>query len=333
VLPHAHRRRTTVATLVLLALAAGACGVATGQLGRRSDDPGGPPSPLVVDYWSQKIGATAPTDPSSPAIIRFLRSDNSTGYISLSGTTPNGRWGTPFYDAREGDPTYRVINNCQNPMPPEFLSVRIPAGARPDRSSDASMVVIDAAKGLEYGFWHARYAPGPRQWSACGGTVYYLASNRIDGAFAASDEPRNYGHRGVPPEVYAVTYREIQAGSIDHLLRIAVNTTRCAHVFPMSGDECGTHASSAPPEGAVIRIKASVDLTKLKLSRAALIVARALQTYGAVIGDQSGGTAELKVENVVAEGRGWLWKGVLSATSLLKIPLSSYQVVKLGYIP
>ena len=42
---------------------------------------------------------------------------------------------------------------------------------------------------------------------------------------------------------------------------------------------------------------------------------------------------ELKVENVVAEGRGWLWKGVLSATSLSKIPLSSYEVVQLGYVP
>ena len=82
---------------------------------------------------------------------------------------------------------------------------------------------------------------------------------------------------------------------------------------------------------AIIRIKASVDLTGLGLSRAALIVATALQTYGAVIGDQTSGPVELKVENVVAEGRGWLWKGVLSATSLSKIPLSSYEIVTLGF--
>jgi hypothetical protein len=40
---------------------------------------------------------------------------------------------------------------------------------------------------------------------------------------------------------------------------------------------------------------------------------------------------EIKVENTVAEGRGWLWKGVLSSAALSKIPLSSFEVVKLGY--
>jgi hypothetical protein len=216
-------------------------------------------------------------------------------------------------------------------MPPEFSAVRIPAGANPDHTSDASMVVFDAAKGLEYGFWHAIHDPLTDRWTACGGTVYYMASNGLAGSLEESNEPRNYGHRGVPPETYAVGFGEIQSGSIDHLLKLAVNTTKCAHVFPMAGDECGTYALSAPPEGAMIRIKASVDLMTLGLSPAALIVATALQTYGAVIGDQTRGPVELKVENVVAEGRGWLWKGVLSATSLSKIPLSSYEVVELGY--
>jgi hypothetical protein len=158
-----------------------------------------------------------------------------------------------------------------------------------------------------------------------------MASNGIVGSLKQSNEKRNYGHRGVPPSTYAVTYREIMNGSIDHLLRIAVDTTKCAHVFPMSGDECGTYAATAPPEGTIIRINQSVDLESLGLSAPALVVARALQTYGAVIGDQSGASVELKLENVVAEGRGWLWNGVLSPTSLSKIPLSSYEVVKLGY--
>jgi hypothetical protein len=99
----------------------------------------------------------------------------------------------------------------------------------------------------------------------------------------------------------------------------------------MSGDECGTYAASAPPEGTIIRIKQSIDLTSLGLSGPALVIARALQTYGAVISDQSGASAEVKVENTVAEGRGWLWNGTLSSSSLSKLPLDDYEVVKLGY--
>ena len=53
--------------------------------------------------------------------------------------------------------------------------------------------------------------------------------------------------------------------------------------------------------------------------------------YGAVIGDQSGGPLELKLETTVAEGRGWEWRGVLNAKSLTHIPLRDYQVVQYGY--
>ncbi len=282
-------------------------------------------------YWANDIGDQAPTDPNSDSIIAFIQADSTTNYVALSGTTSNGRWGTPVYLAADGDPTYSVVNSCLSHEPPEFRSMRIPTGAQPDPTSDASMVVIDAAKGLEYGLWHTSYDPVLDEWSSCGGSVYYLASNMLAGSLKESNERRNYGHRGIPPDLLAVTWQEIQSGSIDHVLRMAVNTTKCKHVFPMSGDECGTIAQFAPPEGAIVRIKQSVDLGSLGLSAAALEIAEALQHYGAVISDQSGGPTEIKVENTVAEGRGWLWRGVLSGTSLSKIPLSSFEVVKLGY--
>jgi hypothetical protein len=297
--------------------------VVAGQSGRPDFDPS--------SFWNQQVGAAAPTDPSSAAIISFIKADNLNNFVTLSGTASDGKWGTPQYSAKDGDPTYAVVNSCSSRQPPEFAAIRIPVGARPDPTPDASMVVVDSGKGLEYGLWHASFDRTTDRWSACGGTVYYLASNGLAGTLKQSNEKRNYGHRGVPPSVYAITYDEIAAGSINHLLKLAVDTTRCTHVFPMTGDECGTSNATAPPEGAIIRIKASINLDALGLSPAALIVARALQTYGAIISDQSGRSVELKVENGVAEGRGWLWNGVLSATSLSRIPLDSYEVVKLGY--
>lgn len=284
-------------------------------------------------YWNAPLPPDAPVDPNSAAIIAFLERDNSSNFVNLNGTQPTGEWGNPIYWAKPSDPSYRIANPCGTNQPPEFRSVRIPSGAQPDPTPDAEMTVYNLDRGLVFALWQARYVPGSDTWSACGGTVYYLASNGLAGSLAESDQPHNFGHRGVPPPAFSVRLDEIQAGAIDHVLKIAVNNTACAHVFPMVGDECGTPDPNAPPEGTRIRIRPSVDLRALGLSREALIIARALQSYGAVIGDQSKNRVNLKVENGVSEGRGWIWKDILREDSLAAIPLSDFEVVQLGFDP
>jgi hypothetical protein len=286
-----------------------------------------------TSYWNTPLPADAPLDPNSAAMIGWLQSDNTGNYIRLGGTGSNGQWGNPVYWSSDGDPTYHVINNCSLAQPPEFAQIRIPRGAAQDPTSDSAMTVYDTGKGIVYGLWRASYDATTDRWSACGGAVYYLSSNGLARGAAGSDDSRNVGHRGVPPSTYAVLFSEIRHGEIDHILKIAVNTTGCAHVFPMVGDECGTTAALAPPEGTRIRINPSVDLSRLGLSPAALVIAQALQRYGAVIGDQSGGPATLKLENTTAEGRGQLWNGVLGADSLKAIPLGDFQVIKPGWQP
>jgi hypothetical protein len=284
-----------------------------------------------ASYWNTPLPADAPIDPRSEQIIEFLQSNNRQNYIRLSGTDRSGRWGNPIYWSSRGDPRYRVVNTCQYRQPREFRDVRIPAGAKPDPTSDAAMTVYDLRRGLVYGMHWTRYDAERDQWSACGGTVYYLDSNGLAGKLSQSDEIRNKGHRGVPPSTYAVRLEEVQWGSIDHVLKVAVNPASTDHVFPMVGSDGASTHPSAPPEGARLRIKPTIELEALGLSPPALVVARALQRYGAVIGDQSGGSVNLKVENTVAEGLGYLWRGVLSSDSLSAIPLDAYEVIRLGY--
>jgi hypothetical protein len=282
-------------------------------------------------FWNTPLPANAPVDPNSSAIIAWLKSDNDPDYLKLSGTGSSGTWGMPIYWAGRGDPTWDVANSCSQKQPREFNSVRIPVGAEPDPTSDAAMTVFDRNRGIVYGFHKAHFDAQTQRWKACGGTVYYLSSLGLDGRLPQSDAPRNFGHRGFPPPTWAVRLDEIQAGSINHVLKIAVHHTGCEHVFPAVGDECGTRAADAPPEGTRIRIKPSVDLNQLHLSPAALVIATALQRYGAVIGDQSGGCPVLKLENTVAEGRGQRWQGRLTTNALANIPLGLFEVIKLGY--
>jgi hypothetical protein len=283
-------------------------------------------------WWNTPLPSSAPVHPSSADMIQWLQQDNGADHIRLAGTGSSGEWGMPIYWADADDPVYRVVATRYT-LPPEFASLRIPPEVIPDPTSDAALTIYDLEAGYVSKLQKAVYDPVTDTWSAGGGAVYYLASNGLHGRLPESDEARNYGHRGVPPSTYAVRWDEIQAGRIDHVLKIAVNTTRAENVWPMTGHEDGTTAVNAPPEGTRIRIKPSVDLSSLGLSGASLTVARALQRYGAVIGDQSGGNVVLKVENTVAEGRGWLWQNVLGGGSLSAIPLDSYEVIEHGYQP
>jgi hypothetical protein len=285
-----------------------------------------------TSWWNTPLPADAPLHPESGGMISWLKGDNSKDYLHLAGATSDGEWGLPVYWADAGDRVYDVAQTRWT-LAPEFNSLRIPEEAQPDPTDDAEMVIYDLEAGYVVSMYEARYDSTTDSWSAGGGSVYYLDSNGLHGSLPESDDGRNFGHRGVSQSLGVVLYEEIQDGSIDHVMKIAVNTTKDEHVFPMIDDEEGTSAELAPPEGTRIRIKPTVDLGSLGLSPRALVVARALQRYGAVIGDQSGGSATLKLENTVAEGRGWLWNGVLSAGSLGAIPLGSYEVIQHGYMP
>src|SRR5204862_3631635 len=107
-------------------------------------------------YWNTPLPDDAPVDPNSGAIIRFLKRDNL-AFLTLPGTRPGDRWGTPVYWAKAGDPTYQIIDSCESSTPPEFQSVRIPMGARPNRTSDSAFTLYDLKKKIVYGFFRARY--------------------------------------------------------------------------------------------------------------------------------------------------------------------------------
>jgi hypothetical protein len=102
----------------------------------------------------------------------------------------------------------------------------------------------------------------------------------------------------------------------------------------MVGSDGDYHGSDpeVPPQGIRLRIKPSIDLEDFDLPDQALVIAQALQRYGAYIGD-SGGVTALKLENTMAEGRGQLWD--VSATDLCQLPLSPqyWDVIAEGYDP
>jgi hypothetical protein len=285
-------------------------------------------------WWNSPLPSNAPSNPRADGILQYMSTADESGGGCLRFAGVQGSpWGQPVYWAGPGDPTYDVTVS-RGDAQPELRSMRIPRHARSANNNDGSMTVFDLDRGYVVAMTDARYDSGSRTWSATGATVTYLDSNGLDVRTGQASDDRNVGnHRGNNPADMMVRYDEVQAGAIDHVLKVASGPeVSWRHVFPMVGSDGHSRDPDAPPQGLRFRIKPSVNLDGMGLDPQTLVIARALQKYGFYIGDSSGTTA-LKVEDTRLEGRGELWK--MSPTALCGLPLTPqyWDVLPGGYQP
>jgi hypothetical protein len=269
-----------------------------------------------TSYWNAPLGR-APLSTHSASWIHDASANSGTHLLLVLGD-----WGMPVYRAKSSDPLVQITSSGHT------VRVHIPAGARPMSANDAAMTVIDPSTNQVVGLFGAHVSSG--KWSVSGLSRYGYQSNGIAGGLPGGRKA-NFGHRGIPASVPAVTRAEIRKGRIRHRLEIYWHETASATpegpsaYFPMTGSESGK--TGVVPEGAVIRIKPGVDLSRLHLSHAAYVIARALQKYGAVVGDNAGQGNSLKLQGNTN------WSGILNKDSLKSIPWSDYVFVKGGFRP
>ena len=300
---------------------------------------GGPEVPTRAfsddSWWNTPLPDEAPLDPNAGEILDYLRTapESGRGCLTLAGSGESP-WGQPVYDATPQDPSYDIVGLTQ-PLK-ELKSLRIPVGAQSALNSDQSMTVYDRQKGYVVALTGAEYHRERDAWSAVGATVTYLDSNGLHVGTGRSDDPRNRGsHRGNNGATMAVEIDEVQAGAVRHVLKAASGPEVADRfVFPMVGSDGDYEGADpgVPPQGLRLRIKSSIDLETLGLHPQALVIARALQTYGFYIGD-SGGTTAIKLQATSAEGRGQHWS--VPAEALCGLPFTSryWDVIAEGYDP
>lgn len=283
-------------------------------------------------FWNTPLPPNAPKHGNNNRILKYMKSapEAGRGCIRLAGAGKNP-WGQPIYWAHHGSPKYHVHSTSYN-LPPELNSLRIPRGARPAKTSDSAMTVYDVKRGYVVSLWHAAFHKRHKFWSAGGAQVAYLKSNGLDSDFRASNERRNAGSmRGNNGATSAVRFGEVKAGAIHHILKISsgpeLSTRATLPIVHSDGDSSRTNA---PAEGTRLRLKASVNLNSIRMSRQTQVIARAMQRYGVYLGD-SGGTTSLKLENTRAHGHGQRWN--MSSTALCRLPLSPkyWKVVPTNY--
>lgn len=328
-------RRAAVCT-VALAVATAAVGLSAGGPQARVKNPkAGAFRAFTADsWWNTPVPANAPKSPISDQILKYMQTapDAGGGCLKLAGTGGN-KWGQPVYWAAPTDPSYNIKVNMSK-RPPELASIRIPARASAAATSDAAMTVFDKQRGYVTAFSGAKYNAATQTWSASGATVTYLNSKGLHWRTGRTDDLRNQGsHRGNNGATMMVRYDEVQAGAINHVLKVTSGPeTSTRFAFPMVGSDGDSGDPVAPRQGLRFRIKPSVDVAALKLGPQATVIALALQRYGMYLGDNGGNTI-LKLEDTQASGHAGKW--ALQNTALCKIPLSSryWDVVEGGYDP
>jgi hypothetical protein len=302
--------------------------------------PSGVWRPFASDSpWNTPIAADAAVDPGSATMISDFStiSGQTTFWINIQqysvpvyyvdGSTPKvmvkaGLGGTGFRTGAASDSVAAGTGTAPIPM-----------GAMPAAGTDKHLSIVDRTANMEWGFWNATDTSG---WAAGEASTLDLSGSGVrpptaDNPWWAGQGPRACGFGLIAG---LVTVDEIKAGSIEHALIVAYPHIQSRYYTPPASSAQGTTNEALPtrgiPCGGRLQLDPTLDLTTLGLSPTGLILARALQKYGAFVGDFSGAVSIYGDASPTAQA---YWSGgVLSNAEAQKIPLARFRVLKLGMI-
>ena len=325
-------------------------------LSQNAADPGAPgrirePKPRRFfsdsSFWNQPIPENPEIDPKSDYYISLLAGDPSGKNFGINLT----RYAIPVFEVDDKTPRVRVKHH--------FLSERerkgwktdrtvfghgrefdagpvpIPAAAVPDTGSDMHLALVDWNRMVAWDMWLARKLPDGT-WESNTGMKYALDGPGVfdPSKFSVKDGESIHFHgpgraAGVPIIAGLILYDEVAAGEIAHKIACATRFNAYKEfTFPATWTD--GHLPGGIPEGALIQLDPSLDLSQFDLLPGERVVARALQKYGMVNVDNAGGSP-LYGENLNNDPGGRSWNGILREWDggIVSIPVQHYRVLKI----
>jgi hypothetical protein len=216
----------------------------------------------------------APLDPGSAA---YIASIGLTGHLHPDfGTNPG--YGIPYTIVGPHQPKAPVrfteFGEESNPGP-----YPIPANAPVEgagEEGDRHVLVLQQGSCKLYELYNARRSAAG--WEAGSGAVFNLRSDALrPNGWTSADAA------GLPIFPLLVRYPEVQAGQIDHALRVTVQRTQAGFIHPATHFASSSTDPTLPPMGLRLRLKASYSLAGFHGE--SLIVLRALKRYGLIVAD------------------------------------------------
>jgi hypothetical protein len=242
--------------------------------------PGAPRCPIFPadNPWNQRVDRL-PVAADSARLIASIGLD-----APVHPDFGSGRWdGAPI-----GIP-FSVVSSRTRRVPVSFeyasesdrgpypIPPGVPIEGGRGSTGDRHVIVVDRDSCRDYELYAAYPLGGGLRWRAGSGAVFDLRSDRLRRAGWTSADAA-----GLPILPGLARYDEVARGSIDHALRFTAPCTSRRYVYP-ARHFASTCSGFYPPMGLRVRLRASVDISKLP--RQARIVAEALKRYGMILAD------------------------------------------------
>lgn len=267
-------------------------------------------------FWNQPIPAGAATHPDSDLIVTKALVEHG----SRANFANTDSWGIAATFANPVSREYDVA--CTRYDCGTQVRFRIPAHATPTTGSDHHLAVFDPSGDRELDMWLAAKTDG---WAAGSRFTFPMSASgpcavgqRCNGAVAAG-----FSLMGgvIRPE-------EIAQGRIDHALVFTTPVTKAGVIAcPASHTDGKFSDPGAMPEGARIQLDPDFDVAGTSWPAWKKTVARALQRYGAYLGD-TGGTIAIRGEADLNRGyNAWAMAGAPEGASLADLPWGRMRVL------
>ncbi len=252
----------------------------------------------------QKLPDTTPTASNSKTLVASLNQQAHQFYgtedVPSIGVNTN-RFTPGLYVARSTDPVYDIKGwNCQHKwngwdaeLNRQLQGVHVPDDLQPDPTTDGSVSIYNPDTNEIVELWKAQKVNG--EWQACwGGKISH--TDQALGSFAF---PYGASASGLSLWSLVIRQKELLDGRIDHVINLALPRTKAGTISWPGNRTDGNTRGEELAIGQMLRLPASLNLDKLKLSPAARTIARAAQEYGILITDTSGSVA-FSAENPIA---------------------------------
>jgi hypothetical protein len=268
------------ATVKLLAAAAVTFAL-TGASASSSPTIGGCPVFPASSVWNQRVDKL-PVAATSAAIIGSIGVDGGVHADFGNGLYNGSRIGIPYVVVHgKTTPKSRVAFDYadESDKGPYPIPSSVPIEGAPAHANDGDRhaLIVDRDSCKLYELYALHRANG--RWSAGSGAIWNLRSNALRPAGWTSADAA-----GLPILPGLARWDgDASTGHIDHALRFTVQRSRNTFIYPARHQASSSTDPSLPPMGLRVRLKASVDISKLPPQ--ARIVAQAMKTYGMIVAD------------------------------------------------
>jgi hypothetical protein len=259
--------------------------------------------------WNKPLPANSPLDPANATLVNTLRKTVAQNMAAGWGPWIATGETSPLYVVRADQPRVRVTLDAgawNVGLQRALSAVPIPANATPALGSDAHMSVWQPSTDHLWEFfkarkladgWHASYGGAMSNASASPG---YFDANSWPGL---SQPGWGATATSLPAIAGTIMLAELRAGVIPHALALAVPWAKPkSYSWPAQRTDGRSTDPNAIPEGARFRLDPTLDIDKLNLLPMTRMMAKAAQTYGMIVRDQTSHAISFFAENPIPLG-------------------------------